>query len=331
MSNLKNSVFTAADKSTIGTEYIQQMQAQKHRAMPLPLGNIGFNKYFADLMPGEICAVQAQTSNYKSGFMNWWEKQMAHYLASNGRENEVIIHVDTENSIESLAVQDIARSSGYSVAELSRGELDERAWGKVMKAAGQIAGIPVYSVANSLGHDDMPDLYLSNIYRAIRAMVTDELLDNPVKPACIFVDYLQALPIDPEVKTGSDLKNQRRLQVRQDVYRLRQMANYFNCPVVVGVQAKQVLTGHGGPAMMIPGTYDGEETSSIAQRFDRIISLWLPKTTHTVGDMLTHKGMSYEVEEDLMWIKVNKQRGGLPAGRAWRYRVDYQTNNIEAI
>lgn len=329
MSNLKGSVFTAADKSRIGTEYIKQMQAQRHRAMPLPLGNIGFNKYFADLMPGEICAVQAQTSNYKSGFMNWWEKQMAYYLANNDRENEVIIHVDTENSIESLAVQDIARSSGYSVADLSRGEI--RDWGHVMTAAGAISGIPIYSVANSLGTDDMPDLYLSNIYRAIKAMVTDEFLDNPITPSCIFVDYLQALPIDPEVKTGSDLKNQRRLQVRQDVYRLRQMANYFNCPVVVGVQAKQVLTGHGGPAMMIPGTYDGEETSSIAQRFDRILSLWLPKTTHTVGDVLTHKGMTYEVDESLMWIKVNKQRGGLPAGRAWQYEVNYQTNNIEAV
>ena len=329
MSDLSNSVFTAADKSTIGTEYIRQMQAQKHRAMPMPLANIGFNKYFADLMPGEICAVQAQTSNYKSGFMNWWEKQMAHYLAGNGRQGEVIIHVDTENSIESLAVQDIARSSGYSVADLSRGEIDN--WKPIIKAAGAIAGIPIYSVANSLGQDNMPDLYLSNIYRAIRAMVTDELLDNPITPACIFVDYLQALPVDPEVKEGSDLKSQRRLQVRQDVYRLRMMANYFNCPVVVGVQAKQVLTGHGGPNMMIPGTYDGEETSSIAQRFDRVISLWLPKTTHTVGDMLTHKGMNYEVEEDLMWVKVNKQRGGLPAGRAWQYRIDYQTNNIEAI
>lgn len=327
MFNPTDSVFTPADKSTLGIERIKQMETQRHRAMPLPLDTIGFNQYFADLMPGDLCAVQAQTSNYKSGFMNWWERHMAHYLKQNGREDEIIIHIDTENVIESLAIQDIARKSHHTVADLSRGNVQD--WAKVMQAAGKIAGIDVYTVANALGRDTMPELYLSNIYRAVRHMVSGELLGRPLKPSCIFVDYLQALPIDPEVKKGEkEMKHQRRLQVRQDVYRLRQMGAHFDCPIVVGVQAKQTLTGHGGPSMMIPGTYDGEETSSIAQRFDRVISLWMPKTTHTVGDMLTHKGMSYEVEENLIWLKVNKQRGGLPAGRAWRLQVDYQTNEI---
>lgn len=330
MSELRSAVFTAAEKSTIGIEYIQQMQAQKHRAMPLPLKGVGNNEYFADLMPGEICAVQAQTSNYKSGFMNWWERGLAKHLVATGRENEIIIHVDTETSIQSLAIQDIARNSNHTVADLSRGNV--RDWKQVIQAAGKMSGIEVYSVAHSLGTDTMPDLYLSNIYRAIRFMVGGELLGKPLTPACIFIDYLQALPIDPEVKSGEkEMKHQRRLQVRQDVYRLRQMAAFFECPIVVGVQAKQVLTGHGGVNMQIPGTYDGEETSSIAQRFDRMLSLWLPKTTHTVGTSLTHSGISFDVTESLMWLKVNKQRGGLPAGRSWKCDIDYKTNDIGTL
>lgn len=321
-------VYTPAETSTIGVERIREMEASRHRSMPLPIARIG--DYFAPLMPGEICAILAQTSNYKSGFMNMWEHALAAYLAENGREDEIIIHIDTETGIDALAIQEIARRSHHTVADLSRGNV--RDWSMVMQAAFQIAGINVYRIAAGAADTDdtMPDLYLSNIYRGIRHMVSGELLGRPLKPACIFIDYLQALPIDPEVR-GERVAEQRRLQVRQDVYRIRQMTRFVDCPIVVGVQAKQSITGHAGANMLIPGVYDGEETSSIAQRFDRIISLWMPKTTHTVGDTLTHKHMTFDVTEDLIWLKVLKQRGGLPAGRSWRCFVDYQTNTIEAM
>lgn len=322
----RNSVFTPAETSALGVERIQEMAANKHRAMPLDIDEIG--AYLAPLMPGELCAVQAQTSNYKSGFINSWEHSLAKYLNEMGRQDEVIIHVDTETSIESLAIQEIARGSNHTIADLSRGNVHD--WTKVIQAAGRIAGINIYRVGMALGRDDAPDLYLSNIYRAIKYLVDGSLIGRELTPACIFVDYLQALPIDPEHKDEAK-KDQRRLQVREDVYRLRRMANYFECPVVVGVQAKQNLTGHSGPNMQIPGTYDGEETSAIAQRFDRVVSMWMPKTTHTVGEFITHRSISFEVEESLIWIKVCKQRGGLPAGKAWPCSIDYDTNRIRKV
>jgi hypothetical protein len=116
--------------------------------------------------------------------------------------------------------------------------------------------------------------------------------------------------------------------VRQDIYRLRAAAVKFNCPVVVGVQAKQILTG-ARPPVMLPGPYDGEETSSIAQRADRILSLWMPARTATVGEWITTKGdFIFQVEEDQLWLKVVKQRGGLPAGRSWRCKIDFRSNTI---
>jgi hypothetical protein len=321
--NERGAVFTPAETSALGVERVKEMEANRYRAMPLDIEAIG--AYLAPLMPGDLCAVQAQTSNYKSGFINAWEHMLAKHLFEQGREDEIIIHVDTESTIEGLAIQEIARGSDHTVADLSRGNV--RDWGKVIMAAGKLAGINIYRIGAALGRDDMPELYLSNIYRAIKYATDGELIGRKLTPACIFVDYLQALPIDPETKTASK-KDQRRLQVREDVYRLRRMASFFQCPVVVGVQAKQNLSGHAGPNMRIPGTYDGEETSSIAQRFDRIVSLWMPKTTHTVGEMLSHRSLTFDVDEDLIWLKVNKQRGGLPAGRAWACRVDYGTNKI---
>ena len=323
---IRSTVNTPAEIGTKGVEYIEEIEAQKHRAMPLPIPQIG-GSYFADLMPGQICGILAQTSNYKTGFMEMWETYLAGYLRDRGRKDEIIIRVDTENTIEGLAIQKIARLSGESVADLSRGNVHD--WSKVIKAAASIAGIDVYHIADSLGEADAPELYLTNIYRAIKFMMDGKLVDRKLKPACIFVDYLQALPFDEEVSKYQKLDDKRRLQVRRDVYRLKQMANHFNCPVVVGLQAKQTLGGNSGPNMMIPGVYDAEETSSIAQRFTRLISLWMPKMTHVVGDQLKHGDLSFTVDENLIFIKVLKQQGGLPSGKTWMCDIDYDTNTIK--
>ena len=82
---------------------------------------------------------------------------------------------------------------------------------------------------------------------------------------------------------------------------------------------------------MIPGIYDGEESSAIGQRSDRIIQLWMPKMTHTIGSTINYNGMSFLVEEDLIFIKVGKQRGGLPSGKTWQCKIDFQKNIIAPI
>lgn len=324
--DIRHAINTPPETARKTVQRIKEMEANRHRAMPLAVDKIG--TYFDPLQPGELCGVLAQTSNYKTGFMTMWERQLALHLRKQGREDEVIFHIDTENSVETLGVHEAARLSSHTVADLARGNV--RDWAEIIVAADKIADIEIYRVASSLGRDDVPDLYLSNIYRAIQYAVSGELYGRELRPACIFVDYLQALPLDPEVKRSTkDLDKQRRLQVREDVYRLRRMANHFACPVVIGVQAKQRLDWHGGPNMMIPGIYDGEETSAIAQRIDRYISMWMPKMTHTVGDNLHHGKVNFEVEENLLWVKVLKQRGGLPSGRAWKCYIDFKRNEVK--
>ena len=69
------------------------------------------------------------------------------------------------------------------------------------------------------------------------------------------------------------------------------------------------------------------ETSAIATRFDRIVSLWMPKSNYLIGSTVTNKDQSIQltVREDQAFFKVNKQRGGLPSGRVWELKVDYET------
>src|SRR3990172_2302508 len=114
-----------------------------------------------------------------------------------------------------------------------------------------------------------------------------------------------------------DKEGQRRLQVRSDIYRLRQAAAYFNAPVIVAVQAKQHLEGAPSKKFYLPGVFDGEESSSIAQRCDRVISMWMPKMTHSLGEVIDYKNTEFTVRENLLWVKICKQRGRLPAGRSW--------------
>lgn len=319
-------IHTPAETARLTVQRIQEMEQHRHRAMPFFVDKI--RGYFADLMPGDTCGVLAQTSNFKTGAMTIWERQLAIHLRDQGRDDEVIFHVDVENTVEALGMAEAARLSRHSMADLSRGNVHN--WAAVIQAADAIAGIEVYRIADRLGKDDIPDLYLSNIYRAIDYAVSGKLYDRPLKPAAIFIDYLQALPLDPEVKRStSDIEKQRRLQVREDLYRIRRMGNYFSCPVIVGIQAKQNLNGNSS-GTALPGVYDGEETSAIAQRLDRLVSLWMPKMSHTQGDSIKLGTNTYTVTEELLLVKVLKQRGGLPSGRAWVCNIDYDKGTVTA-
>lgn len=327
MSETRTTIHTPPEAAQRTIKRIKDVKDSQHRSMPFFVEKI--RGYFADLMPGDTCGVLAQTHNYKTGAMTYWEWMLARHLKEQGREDEVIFHVDLENTVESLGMQEVARYSNQTVYDLSRGNVGD--WGAVVRAADKIADVEIYRICDRLGSDDLPDLYLSNIYRSLDYAVSGKLLGRSLKPAAIFLDYLQALPIDPEVKKGvANMKEQRRLQVREDAYRIRRMANYFECPVIVGIQAKQTLTGHGGKNMMLPGIYDGEETSAIGQRFDRLISLWMPKVTHTVNEYLKHGDIHFTVEENTLWLKVLKQRGGLPSGRSWRCWIDFQSGMVTA-
>lgn len=319
----RTAIYTPAEVATYGLKAIEDVRASQARG--LGLGIVDVRDYFAPLMPGQVCAVIAQTSNYKSGFLHCIERMAAQQLMDAGRDKEILIHVSVEEGVEEQAYLMFARESGEDAGQLARGDVQD--WDRLRKVAVRIGTIPIFRIGDSLARaDDMPLLYMSNMIRSIKYLV-EELLDWRPVVAGLFFDYLQAFPIDPEVKSALH-DQQRRLQVRGDIYRLRQAAAYFKCPVFVAVQAKQKLDGAPGPNMLIPSQYDGEESSSIAQRCDRIISLWMPKMTHSIGSTIEHKRLSQVVEENVLWLKVCKQRGGLPSGKAWKCRIDFKRNEI---
>lgn len=317
-------VYGPHDSAMVG--YEQAKRAAEHSQFGIRLDVEGTDpavgEYFAPLLPWEICAVQAQTSNGKTTFVNFWERQIVKQLREQKRD-EIIIHVSLEESIEAMAFQDYGRILKQSPAAFARGEFTD--WARMQWAMTEIDNIPIWRIGDSASRDEKaPELTLSNIYRSILELVEGRVTGEPWKPATVIVDYLQVLPFDPEVK-GNSVEDKRRLQVARDVERLRRMTTHLKCPVIVPLQAKQDLRGNN-PPMMIPGTYDGMETSAIATRFDRIISLWMPKTTHLIGSTVSsqdNKSVNFQVKENQVFFKVNKQRGSLPAGMVWELKIDF--------
>jgi hypothetical protein len=324
----KTAIYTPLEVSTYAIQTVKGLREGQKIGLYLGIPGVGVppDPYFAPLMPGQVLSVIGQTSHYKSGFLHCVERHIAKQLVEDGREDEVIVHISTEEGIEEQAYVELARESQISVGKIARGEIMD--WAKLEKAAIRIGSIPIYRIGDSLARaDDIPHLYLSNMLRALDYL-SCELMGRPLKIALLVFDYLQAFPIDPEVRAAA-YDAQRRLQVREDFYRIRQAAKRYDCPAIVAVQAKQNLEGTEGPNMLLPGQYDGEETAAVAQRSDRIITLWLPKQTHQLGQQLDHKGMDFWVDEDLLWLKVAKQRGSLKAGKRFKMRIDYNNNEIK--
>lgn len=326
----KGIIFQPKEVAEAGYDAIMRAKEYKDVGIPLKVsGNPEVENYFAPLLPWEICAVQAQTHNGKTMFVDWIERETIKNINEAGQDGD-IVHVSYEESIEAMAFTEYGRLLDVVPAKLARGEYDDISQLKI--AMKQIGNSRIWRIGeNSKRADadlrDNPDeaqgqLTLRNVYRALDAMRKGEISEAR-KIRLVAVDYLQAIPIDPEVKREAP-DAQRRLQVRNDTYALRKMTVALGAPFIVCVQAKQKLEGANHP-YMIPGMYDGEETAAIAQRFDRIVSLWMPKTTYPIGTSVSRDGEHlFKVEEDQVFLKINKQRGGLPSGKTFDLKVDFR-------
>lgn len=317
----RTAIYTPAQASSYTIKAIQNIKNQVHQGLGIYLGE-QFEKYFPPVLPGQLCSIVAQSSHGKTSFMRFIEMMGAKKLMEQGREDEIFVHVSVEELVEEQIFLELAREADEDAGALARGIVLD--WDKLMTASIKVGTIPIYRIGDSLARvEDWPDLYMSNMVEAIR-FLRDDYLDFHPKIAAVFFDYLQAFPIEPKNR-GADHDKQRRLQVRDDIYNLRRAAKMFECPVFVNVQAKQHLDG-ANPPIMMPGIYDGEESSAIAQRSDRILCMWMPKQTAGTNTEVKHKGGSFIVEENMVWIKVAKQKGGLPSGKTWPCRINFKSN-----
>lgn len=319
--------FSPTEMTTAAIDRIEHLAAHSHTAVPISIAALRQGGYFAPVQSGQLTAIIAQTSNGKSLLLDGWADMLARGIyAVNGDDTiDIVVKVDVETVVEDDGMKKIAQYSGIPMANLATGNVSDDQWVSIHKAALEANRLPLYRVAGSvMNAGRIAPLSLDVVKQEIEHL-RSKTFGRKLNITAIFVDYLQALPVSGHNRrAGSD---QRRLQVRDDIYGLREMSVMFDAPVIVGVQAKQHLNQVNN-GLYIPSAYDGEESSSIAQRADRIVTLWLPKQTYPVGHELKIGDMVVRVEETMAFVRVAKQRGGLRAGKTWICKIDHKTNEF---
>jgi len=317
-------VFSPQEASTRAEKKARALRDVAHRGIEFPLPEVATYP-FSPLIPGQLCIIVAQTSNCKTAFMDFWKDEAVKQLARQKRRGEAIFYISVEDTLEEQLFFEISKRTGYPVDEISTGHAEN--WDTVIECTVELGGIPVYRVCNTLDDpENTPELYMTNIIKAINYAVNRD----KVKPALFIFDYLQAMPLDPS-RRGYSASDVRRLQIRADVYEARKLSRM--APVIMACQAKQTLSAGQPETLYIPGIYDGEESSSIAQRADRMISLWLPaqKLSSKMNTLVDVGNLSYVVRPELLFMKVTKQRGRLPAGKVWPLATDFNKNRFQVI
>lgn len=328
MSNLQTEafVFDAPTGIERSRENRKDMQENAHLALKFPVEDLRY--YFHPTMPGKVTVVQAQSHNFKTEFLNYWADTAAKELANETRRG-VIIKINVEDAVEGLVEADIARQGGGNLDDISMGVIKDEA--EFIRAETLVGQLPIVYIGESLGMDDSNAalLYLSNIFRLID-YVRNKHFAEPTPIAGIFIDYIQALPLDPEHRTNRNMQETRRSQVMKDMDRIKQAAKYFSCPVVLAAQSKQdddLSTAN--KAMKIPGYWDVQESSYVPQRADFMYSLWIEKQHYHPGAMIGGKDdpFNYPCSDKRLWVKSLKHKKYRNVGQAFPFMIS-ETGNL---
>jgi len=310
--------FNASSTQTAVVNFMRQAGDPLKRACSLGYGP-DFDRAFLPLMPGELVSIIGLSGNMKSALMQYSLRHQADELHQTGREStEFVAYVSWEQSVEAMGMYDLSRRIKVPIDVLARGEGVDEAFiaDTVMPVFGELASKSVLYLG-SCGL--RPNLSAPLTLDAVGKVLRWYCKKTGWHCHCLYLDYIQAV----DTETGH--YQERRLEVRENVYKAKNLAFDLGCPVVMGVQAKQTLMQQ---AVKLPGRYDGEETSGLAQRSDRILGTWYPFATEDAGEKVSvGKFQGVTVTPNLFFLSIAKQKMGESRGLFPQY-VDPETNEF---
>ena len=291
-----NTVYSPQQVAKLAIEALEDLKSSD---VGITSGITSLDDVMLPFRPGELIVVMGFTSNYKSGFMNWLIKSAIRQC----KENEIVIKVTWEDSVEEDTIKWIASDSDISVTSLIKGDNSTR-WNEIMSSYAKRAMTPLWIIGHSNTESakeskSRPRLTMTDVVSAcdhIRSKATD----NNYKIKMIALDYLQR--IRPDTTDGGT----KREQMMEAVNKAKDLAISFGCPVILGVQAsRQVLERD----FKLPRLDDGMETSNIEQSSDKVISLWFPIKSEREGTPIEALN-GLQVTKNMLVCGVLKQKMG---------------------
>lgn len=286
------------------------------------LGWPSIDEVIKPMRPGNLCIVQAYTSNYKTGFMLNWARRIAEDIKTRGGRDEIVVYASWEETVEELGIYDLAYATGIDAGRMIDGSTTEAEMDRLRAAAGVRGTLPLWVMGNSLSERRKQNrMTLTDV--AANLEWIEGNMDPPRKPLAIFLDYLNL--IQPEGRVWGD---NRRTDIMELSFRARELAFRMGCPVIMGAQSNRLSNDR---AWKLPQKPDVMESSAIEQYCQLMLSLWRPILTEPEGDLL--RGPDGEqmddlpVTQNLLIMGLNKQKRGR-AGGWWPLYIDPARNVV---
>ena len=307
-------IYTPMDIADIGTRYLDYRRKNKGAGIPLGLGSV--DKDLIPVMPGELITIIGRPGSGKTGFMMRWARWRARQLMEIGDEDRIVIYVSYEQHIEDLHAFHVAAEERINITEMSRGEISDDQWEKVVIAGTRRSTLPLWFIGHSMERRrKRPLITLTALANGL--VEIEDWTDPRFTIDMVFVDYLQRIPFDGKVESKT-------IGMSDNLDRLKDGALAFGCPFVVGVQAKREVDHRDMP---VPGMDDGQWTSNIEQASDKILSVVRPIKYKNEGDFF---GKVIVKGHSQMLISILKQKLGIDNKAYWVY-FDPAYNQLDEL
>lgn len=276
----------------LGTAFVQW--AEHNATNPgIPFGVQAIDKKVIPMRPGDLVGFVARPGNGKSSMMAYLARQHAKRLKDQGQHmDKAIVYCTWESSVEELENMFQADET-YSASDIAWGRADLDA---IRRKSVSRASLPIWVLGHGISRagSKMARMTPEIVLAAIESMEQD----YGVKPALILFDYLQLIPVENA--------RDRVAQVIEAPIRIKEVAMRIGVPAVIGVQAGRDVDGRRAK---IPEMADCQWGSSIEQAADKLFALWRPAVTEDLGELMDVGENTYRVTENLLIIKMLKQRG----------------------
>lgn len=257
LDSLESQIFAVAEeKDTSGLtdaselvktslEKLEMLYAQQGTVTGVPSGFREFDEMTAGLQPAELIILAARPSMGKTAF------SLNLVLECALREKKPIAYFSVEMAKEQLMMRMLAQEAKIDMSQLRIGQLDDRAWPKLINTAAKLSEAPIFI-------DDTAGISPFEVRAKCRRLKAKHGL------GMVVIDYIQLMSMKQKVES-------REREVSEISKTLKAIAKELEVPVVALAQLNRGVEGRSDRRPMLS---DLRESGSIEQDADVIMMLF---------------------------------------------------------